>query len=236
LEVATAIEEWAVRIRRDVVPAVTQTSRNLNAPVTIEMNTDPELLLILAKAGSSRALVRLLDRCRVPLVEQARVHIGRQLRVKVDIEDLLQDVSLEAYRDIERFRGSTEREFLCWLRNILARILMNQLRRYFGTARRNLCREQPLIDADDSTGGRAVDPVAPDTSPSQRALKHESVGRLAEAIERLPVLYRKVIVLRHNEGRSFADVAHELGRTEDSVKNMWFRALRHLRGTLADLQ
>jgi RNA polymerase sigma-70 factor (ECF subfamily) len=59
---------------------------------------------------------------------------------------------------------------------------------------------------------------------------------LAEAIERLPVHYRKVIVLRHKEGRSFADVALRLDRTEDSVKNMWFRALHHLRGALADLQ
>jgi RNA polymerase sigma-70 factor (ECF subfamily) len=203
--------------------------------MTIEMHTDPELLLILAKAGSSPALVRLLDRYRDLLVEQARGHLGRRLRAKLDIEDLLQDVSLHAYRDIGRFRGSTEREFVCWLRNILARILMNQLRHYFGTARRNLRREKPLFDRDDSTGGCALDPVAPDTSPSQRASKHELVCRLAEAIERLPVLYRRVIVLRHKEGRSFADVARMLDRTEDSVKNMWFRALHHLRGKLVDL-
>jgi RNA polymerase sigma-70 factor (ECF subfamily) len=209
---------------------------DLNSRVTIEMHTDPELLLILAKAGSSPALVRLLDRYRAPLVEQAHGHLGRRLRVKLDIEDLLQEVSLHACRDIGRFRGNTEREFLCWLRNILARILMNQLRHYFGTARRNLRREQPLFDPDDSSGARALDPVAPDTSPSQRASRHELVCRLAEAIERLPVLYRKVIVLRHKEGRSFAEVARMLDRTEDSVKNMWFRALHHLRGTMADLQ
>jgi RNA polymerase sigma-70 factor (ECF subfamily) len=209
---------------------------DLNARVTIEMHTDPELLLILAKAGSRPALVRLLDRYRDPLVEQARGRLGRQLRVKLDIEDLLQDVSLHAYRDIRRFRGSTEREFVSWLRNILSRIVMNRLRHYFGTARRNLRREQPLFDLDDSTGGQALGPVAPDTTPSQRALKHELLCRLAEAIERLPVRYRKVIVLRHREGRSFADVARMLDRTEDSVKNMWFRALHHLRSALADLQ
>jgi RNA polymerase sigma-70 factor (ECF subfamily) len=209
---------------------------DLNSRVTIEMQTDPELLLILAKAGSSPALVRLLDRYRATLVEQAQGHLCPRLRVKLDIEDLLQDVSLHVYRDIGRFRGSTEGEFVSWLRNILARILMNQMRHYFGTARRNLRREQPLGDRDDSTGDRARDPVAPDTSPSHRASKQELVCRLAEAIERLPVLYRKVIVLRHKEGRSFADVAHMLDRTEDSVKNMWFRALHHLRGALADLQ
>jgi RNA polymerase sigma-70 factor, ECF subfamily len=200
------------------------------------MHTDPELLLILAKAGSSPALVRLLDRYRDRLVEQARGYLGRRLRVKLDIDDLLQDVSLHAYRNFGRFRGTTEREFVCWLRNILARIVLNHLRQYFGTARRNLRREQPLFDRDDSTGGRSLDPIAPDTSPSQRAVKGEIVCRLAEAIERLPVLYRKVIDLRHKEGRTFAEVARVLDRTEDSVKNMWFRALHLLRGALADLQ
>ena len=104
---------------------------DLHSRVTVEMHTDTELLLILAKAGSSPALVRLLDRYRDPLVQQAQGHLGRRLRVKLDVEDLLQDVSLHAHRDIRGFRGNTEREFLCWLRNILARILMNHLRHYF---------------------------------------------------------------------------------------------------------
>jgi RNA polymerase sigma-70 factor (ECF subfamily) len=208
----------------------------MDSRFAFEMHTDPELLLTLAKAGSSPALVRLLDRCRGPLMEQLRGRVGRRLRVKVDIEDLLQDVSLEAYRDIGRFRGSTEGEFLCWLRKILATILMNQLRRYFGTARRNLEREQRLPGMENPTGGGDFDPVAPDTSPSGRAQKQERARRLAETIERLPAPYRRVIVLRHHGGLSFAEVARQMERTEDSVKNMWFRALRLLRAMLGDLQ
>ena len=226
--------EIVLTARRESVKMVT--SGPMNSRVTFEMHTDTEILLTLAKAGSSPALVRLLDRCRDPLVEQVQGRLGRRLRVKLDIEDLLQDVSLEAYRDIGRFRGSTEREFLCWLRKILATILMNQLRHYFGTARRDLRREHRLANPDDSCSGRFFDPVAPDTSPSQRVLKQERADRLADAMERLPAPYRSVIALRHLEGLSFAEVAHQLDRTEDSVKNMWFRALRHLRGMLGDLQ
>ena len=44
------------------------------------------------------------------------------------------------------------------------------------------------------------DLAAPDTSPSQRAVKRERASRLAEAIETLPALYREVIVLRHAAG------------------------------------
>ena len=67
-------------------------------------------------------------------------------------------------------------------------------------------------------------------------MKHERASRLAVAIETLPARYREVIVLRHVKGLSFASVARQMNRTEGSVKNMWFRALRQLRGLLGDVQ
>jgi RNA polymerase sigma-70 factor (ECF subfamily) len=208
----------------------------MNSRVSFEMHSDPELLLVLAKAGHSCALARLLDRYRHPLAQRARGHLGRRLRVKLDVEDLLQEVSLEAFRDIGEFRGHTEGEFLCWLRKILDTILLNQVRHYFGTARRNLSRERRLADLDDSTRGLGRDPVAPDTSPSQKAVQHERASRLSQAIENLPAPYREVIVLRNLNGLSFLEVARRMGRTEDSVKNMWVRALRQLRVLLGNLQ
>jgi RNA polymerase sigma-70 factor (ECF subfamily) len=208
----------------------------MKSRMTFEMQTDAELLLILAKAGYSPGLDRLLDRFRHPLAEQARGQIGRRLRVKLDVEDVLQEVSLEACRDIGKFRGNTEREFLRWLRSILDTILLNQVRHYFGTGRRNLLKERPLADVDHSMWRLERDPVAPDTSPSQRAVKHERASRLAEAIETLPVPYREVIVLRHIEGLTFVEVARRMDRTEDGVKNMWVRALRQLRGLLGNLE
>ena len=38
------------------------------------------------------------------------------------------------------------------------------------------------------------------------------------------------------EGLSFPDVARRMSRTEDSVKNVWLRALSRLRRTLEDLR
>ena len=205
--------------------------------MTFEIHTDPELLLILAKAGYGPALVRLLDRYRNPLVEQARSQVGRRLRVKLDVEDLLQEVSLEAYRDIGKFRGSTEGEFLCWLRKILNSILLNQVRHYYGTRRRDLRRERRIAaDLEDSSRGLEQSLVAPHTSPTQQAARRERATQLAEAMETLPVAYREVIVLRHLEGLSFPEVARRMGRTEDSVKNIWVRALHRLRGLLGNLQ
>ena len=52
---------------------------------------------------------------------------------------------------------------------------------------------------------------------------------LADALQGLPEDYREVIILRQLEGLSFPDVARRTGRTEDSVKNVWLRALARLR-------
>ena len=59
---------------------------------------------------------------------------------------------------------------------------------------------------------------------------------LADALQGLPEDYREVIILRQLEGLSFPDVARRMGRTEDSVKNVWLRALARLRPMLEDLR
>jgi RNA polymerase sigma-70 factor (ECF subfamily) len=205
--------------------------------MTVETQTDPELLLILAKAGYGPALVQLLDRYRFALADLVRCQVGRRLRVKLDIDDVLQEVSLDACRAIGSFRGSTEVEFHAWLRKILESVLSNQVRYYFSAQRRDLRRERRFGgDLENSSQWLERSLVAPTTSPTQQATRREGAVRLAEALATLPPAYREVIVLRHLEGLSFPDVARRLGRTEDSVKNMWVRALHRLRGMLGNLQ
>jgi RNA polymerase sigma-70 factor (ECF subfamily) len=201
------------------------------------MRTDPETLLSLAKAGSGPALSRLLDRHRGALEVQARLQLSRRLRAKLDIEDLMQELSLEAHRAIPQFRGRSEGEFVCWLRKVFATILSNQVRRYLGTRQRDLRRERRIVGRSDDTSRPLIDGdlVAPQSSPSQQAARRERDELLAAALNRLPAAYREVIILRNLEGLTFADVAARMGRTEDSVKNIWLRALNRLRRMLGDL-
>src|SRR5215469_2944252 len=135
------------------------------------MGTDPDGLLNQAKAGSGPALSRLLDRHRGALEVQARLQVGRRLRAKLDFEDLMQELSLEAHRDIAQFRGRSEGEFVSWLRKVFATILSNQVRRYLGTRRRDLRRERRIATGRDDTSRAVIDRrlVAPQSSPSQQA-------------------------------------------------------------------
>jgi RNA polymerase sigma-70 factor, ECF subfamily len=199
--------------------------------------SDPEFLLVLAKAGDGAALGRLLELYRNYMGLLVRIQVGRRLRSKVDNDDLLQEIWLEIHRKIPSFRGTSEREFLTWARRVTAAILANQVRHYLGTKRRDLRLERALVDELDYSS-RAMNQglIASQSTPSQQAVRREQAVLLADALEDLPEDYREVIILRQLEGLSFPDVARRMGRTEDSVKNVWLRGLARLRRALTKIR
>ena len=163
----------------------------------------------------------------------ARLQIGRRLQGKVDAADLVQETFLKAHRDLGRFRGRTEAELVQWLRQLLVTSLAMLVRRYCGTQRRDVRLECELAVSVDHSS-RVLDRglVAADSSPSQRAARREQAVLLANALHQLPEDYREVIILRHMEGLAFPEVARQMGRTADSVKKLWARALVQLRRSL----
>jgi RNA polymerase sigma-70 factor (ECF subfamily) len=190
----------------------------------------PDSLLAEARGGDTAALGRLLDAYRDYLALLARVQIDKGLRVKLGASDVVQDTFLEAHRDFAQFRGRTAGEFLGWLRQILARNLANQVRRFRGTRARDIRLEQGLAaDVDRSSASLGGALVAGVNSPSREADRHEEAVRLADALARLPADYREAIVLRNLEELAFPEVADRMGRSVDSVKKLWARGLAQLR-------
>jgi RNA polymerase sigma-70 factor (ECF subfamily) len=197
---------------------------------------DPEDLLRAARAGDGPALGQLLELYRNYLGLLARLQIGRRLQGKVDDSDLVQETFLKAHRDFADFRGGSERELAAWLRQVLAANLATLVRRFLGTQRRDVRLEEDLageLEASSQALDRGL--PAPGSSPSQRALRREQAVLLADALGRLAGDYREVIILRYLEGLPLADVATRMGRSVDSVKKLWTRALVQLRRTLGGI-
>ncbi len=196
---------------------------------------EPDRLLAAAGAGDRNARGQLLELYRAYLSLLARLEIDRRLQGKVDPSDLVQETFLEAYRDFEQFRGSTEKEFLSWLRQVLLSNLANLVRHYLGTQGRDVRLERALaVGLDESS--RVLDRglFARQSSPSQQAARPEQAVLLAEALGQLPDAYREVIILRHLEGLTFPEVASRMGRTMESIKKLWARALARLRRNLGE--
>jgi RNA polymerase sigma-70 factor (ECF subfamily) len=72
------------------------------------------------------------------------------------------------------------------------------------------------------------------TSPSERCRREEDLRDVREALDALGPADREVLVLRHLEGRSFAEVAAALGITENAAKVRHFRALGRMRNLMDD--
>src|SRR6266511_4179088 len=102
----------------------------------------PDQLLQQARSGDGPALGQLLELYRAYLGVLARVQIGQRLQSKVDASDVVQEAFLGASRDFPQFRGTSEKEFLGWLRQVLASVLANLVRHYQGTKRRDVRLER----------------------------------------------------------------------------------------------
>src|SRR5215471_1322518 len=186
-------------------------------PMSETVDSDTQQLLLRAKAGDASALGTLLELYRAYLLVLARVQIGRRLQGKVDASDVVQEAFLGACRDFPQFRGNTSKEFLAWLRQILASLLANLVRHYQGTQRRDVRLERQLaVELDQSSQALDRGLAAPHSSPSQQAVRREHSVLLAQALARLPDDARELLILRHLEGLTFPEVARRLGRTVDS--------------------
>jgi RNA polymerase sigma-70 factor, ECF subfamily len=197
------------------------------------MTADPVHLLQEARAGDAVPLGQLLELYRRYLALLARVQIGRRLQGKVDASDVVQETFLEAHRHFAHFQGTSEGQLVRWLRQILAAKLADLLRRYLGTQGRDVRLEREIADALDHSsvmldGGL----VAPQSSPSEQAVRREQAVLLADALGELPEDYREAIVLRNLEGLTFPEVAARMGKSLDSVEKLWLRGLARLRQIL----
>ncbi len=189
-----------------------------------------------ARGGDTAALGELLDAAADYLCLLARLQIRWRLQGKVDPADVVQDVCLEAHRHFAGFRGSSEAEFVGWLRQILSARSANVVRHYLGTQGRDPRLERELADEADRSS-RMLDGALADSisTPSAQAAKRERGVALADALARLPTDYREAVVLRNLEGLSFPDAAQRMGRSVDSVQKLWVRALARLRDELKEL-
>jgi RNA polymerase sigma-70 factor, ECF subfamily len=176
----------------------------------------------------------LLARARDYLRVLARVGLDPRLRAKVDESDVVQQSLLEAHRDWDQFRGTTDAERFAWLRQILARNLSNLLRDYT-RAKRDVTREWRPDPAAEASSVRLERWLAADqTTPGTAAVREEEAARLALALAALPDNQREAIVLRNWHGLSVAEIAEHLGTTPDAVTGLLYRGLKALRTRLRE--
>lgn len=167
---------------------------------------------------------RDLEQFRDYLRLLARTHWPPRLQGRLDPSDVVQQTLLEAHKDRQQRRGQSREQMARWLRQILMRNLANAVRDH-GRHCRDVGREQSLDAADLP----AVEP-----SPSEQAQRQEDALRLVAALAELPAAQREVVVLRHCQGWSLADISRHTGKSAAAVAGLLFRGLQQLRAQLRE--
>ena len=141
----------------------------------------------------------------------------RRLGDVAEAEDVCQEVFEAVFSCLDRFEGKSD--LVVWIYGIARNILNNRLRRRGGVR---------LISIDDIPPESAPR----DLGPEPRAQARQALGRVRDAIERLPCEQRKILELRHGKRLNIRKIAQLTGRSEDAVKSSLYRARRTLAAEL----
>lgn len=196
-------------------------------------HTDPSQefhsLLQAARLGDTDALGQLLQWYANYLTLLASTQMDRRLQRRLNPSDIVQEAMLAAHRDFGDFRGQSQGELLCWLRQILIHSLHRAFAANVKVAKRDVRREVS-IDAvarglERSASNLAAILPANDASPSAPMQARERSVELANQLSGLHAPYRDVIVFRVLQGLSFDEIAHRMDRSGGAVRMLWLRAL-----------
>ncbi len=166
-----------------------------------------------------------LEKFRPFLTTLARILLDAKLRSKLDASDVVQHTLMDAFRQLDNFRGSTDAELKAWLKRALLNDIQDQIRKFAGDGR-NADLEIPI----DNTSRRVAAWLSDSqTSPSLRAARKEEVVRLAEAFTRLPDDQRTAVELHLIQEYSLKETAERMGKSFGSVASLVHRGVEGLR-------
>ena len=167
--------------------------------------------------GPSRSLsARDLDRFNqsvLPHLDSAHNLARHLLRDGHDAEDAVQDAFVRAIRHFDGFRGGDGR---AWLLSIVRNTCLTRLRgrRASGEI---VEFDETIHTADDAAAG-----------PEEALARQAATESLREALDRLAVEFREVLVLRELEGLSYKEIAQVSGVPIGTVMSRLARGRKQL--------
>ena len=142
-------------------------------------------------------------------------------RNRTEAEDLVQETCLRALRAIERLRPDSN--IKSWLFTILRNIWLNQLRQ---------SRAFPQVPDIDLGENSAIEPVDTSNDPYATYISNNERERVRNAIQRLPLESREIILLREYEELSYEEIATLLDCPLGTVMSRLARARARLHDLL----
>jgi len=175
---------------------------------------DDAQLIEKASAGDRTAFEELVSAHRPRLEALVRTRLGSQLERFVELDDVVQETLLRAFRSMAQYRPDGEDSFLRWLGGISNHVLLEAAKR----SRRDVIVPLDVEPADGSQ-----------VSASRAARREERFARLEHALASLSPDHRQVILLARVDRLPMKEVASRMGRTPGAAAQLLWRALQNLK-------
>ena len=189
----------------------------------MEAITSTFTLLEKARAGDEEALSRVFDKYRRRLAVLVHYKLSPRARERTEVEDVVQETCLRAFRDVDRFTYRTPGSFLRWLSSIADHVIIDRMRYENRECRAG--EEVPFRSESNPLGPEPAD----SKTPSRLLGQQEAVDRLLARLDELPEDYRQAILLAKIEGLSTAEMAERLGKSREQVALLVYRAVKRFR-------
>jgi RNA polymerase sigma-70 factor (ECF subfamily) len=202
------------------------TGLNLNSTLTPEQEAalEDHRLICALQAADERAYEELIERFQTPVYNLA----WRLLSDPSDASDVVQEVFLKIFRNVDNFRGDST------LRTWVYRIAVNEShnrRRWLVRHRRgetgleetfedSETRERPLMDSGET--------------PFEFTMNREAQLLLEEGLASINPVFRAALVLREIEEMSYEEISEILQVSMGTVKSRILRGREALRRYLAN--
>jgi RNA polymerase sigma-70 factor (ECF subfamily) len=172
--------------------------------------------------GLRRRDPELLDR----LIEQYQYRLFRYLLYitgnRERAEDFFQETWIRVLERGHQYDGKSK--FEAWLFSIARHLVIDWQRQK---------KMQSLDALTNPDEGAPTEFPGEDPSPLHLVLTQESAGTVQASLEKLPAIYREVLLLRFQEELGLAEIATVLSAPISTVKSRLYRGLEDLRVLLA---
>jgi RNA polymerase sigma-70 factor (ECF subfamily) len=143
--------------------------------------------------------------------------LSRMLRDQSDIDDVMQESFIKAYRALPQFRGDSA--FYTWL----YRIAINTARNWMASQKRRPS-SPGLNQTEDGETFDEIDNLTDNNTPESVLASREIANTVNAVIEQLPAELRTAIVLREIDGLSYEEIAQTMDCPIGTVRSRIFRA------------
>ena len=171
-----------------------------------------------SRAGDRNAFDRLFDNLSPRLRGVAETQLGKQLRQRVEVDDVIQEASMKAFQALESIEWKGEKALFSWFCRIITNVIYTYSRRYA-----KLQHAPPDIEQSDAI-----------TSPSRHVQRQERFERLEEALAKLTPDQQQVIRLTWLEGLPVREAAVRMDKNVKTTSQLLWRATSKLKEVFGD--